>query len=72
MPAACPGDPDYPADELPLTRECVEAEFDRLRRLRAPLAPTLREARADPEQWDAAVRAELHGEDADEGGDHLH
>jgi len=65
MPAPCPGDPDYPQDEMPLTRENFEAEIARIRGRRAPIVRKLREAEADPATWDDAARTELHGFDGE-------
>lgn len=63
MPASCPGDPDYPADELPLTRENVEREIERIRERRAPMLHEVRRAEVDPNRWDDAARVELDGFD---------
>lgn len=57
MPAPCPGDPDYPADELPLTQENFEAEIERIRARRAPMLAELEHALANPERWTEALHA---------------
>jgi hypothetical protein len=70
MPAPCPGDPDYPDDELPLTRENVEREADRLRGTmserkarKAALLGALKLAEVDGNAWDDALRFEIRRND---------
>lgn len=64
MPAPCPGDPDYPRDEIPLTRANFEAEIEKIRERRAPILAELARARTAPlDAWERALRDELHGDD---------
>lgn len=61
MPAPCPGDPDYPDDELALTRENVEGEFERIRERRAPMLAELENALRNPQRWTDAAAEEIDG-----------